>query len=60
MKTVTVREILRKITQRDDDGTHGHTCKCGRVWRHGEDQAGNTEAHTCRECGREVWQRDWD
>lgn len=38
---------------------HKHLCKkCGACWRHGNDNKGDEEAHTC-ECGNEVWSRHW-
>lgn len=30
---------------------------CGRVWEHSDACAGQTEAHTCPDCGREEWMR---
>lgn len=37
---------------------HAHKCpECGTIWRHTEECAGNASAHTCSQCGVEVWYR---
>lgn len=50
----------------NDNGTHRHKCECGFIWEHENNcsmqimKAGgkdNKQAHTCRKCGREQWQK---
>lgn len=39
-------------------GTHKHRCPnqhCGHIWEHGNDNRGDTQAHTCQKCGSEQW-----
>lgn len=38
---------------------HRHTCPCGNSWEHGSECAGSEAAHTCSECGNEVYVRDY-
>lgn len=41
-------------------GTHKHKCtKCSFVWEHEDTCVNNTKAHTCRECGTQVWHWDY-
>jgi len=42
--------------------SHEHRCVCGNRWRHSDDTAHKpleefTAAHTCSECGREVYRK---
>jgi len=38
---------------------HGHTCTCGKRWRHfGAFNLGDAESHTCSQCGQVQWWKD--
>ena len=36
---------------------HKHKCICGHVWEHSDNCGGDTNAHTCPNCGAEQWMR---
>lgn len=38
-----------------EKSTHMHKCSCGQVWEHGDECTNKVKAHTCTNCGEEVW-----
>lgn len=36
---------------------HKHKCSCGFIWEHEDICGGDFRAHTCPECGQEVWEQ---
>lgn len=65
MKPINVIALLFALALLDEApgegaGTHRHRCPCGNEWEHANTCAGDEKAHTCSECGSQVWSRVWE